>query len=200
MKLYYMPGTCAMASHIVVNELAIPATFAKVDRESRTTPDGENYYSVSPNGYVPALRLDDGQVLLENAAILPYVGDLKPDAGWMPQNGFSRYRALEWLGFANMELHGNYRPIFAGVDEPSKDIFRKRLTARYKVVDETLGKSSYLMGEKPMVADAYVYVVTRWAERVKLDLSSYRNVAAFQKRMAERPAVQTTIKEQGLPA
>ncbi len=180
MRLYFLPGSCAMASHIVLNEIGVPAEFVKVDRESRTTPDGENYYSVSPNGYVPALKLDDGNVLLENAAILPYIGDLKPEAGWMPQSGLERYRALEWLGYANMELHGNYRPFFAGVDDAAKEIFGKRLITRYKLVDETLAKSPYLTGEHPIVADAYVYVVTRWAERVKLDLGAHHNVAAFQ--------------------
>jgi glutathione S-transferase len=194
-----MPGTCAMASHIVLNELAAPAEFVLVDRATRTTADGENYYDVNPNGYVPALKLDDGNVLVENAAILPYIGDLKPEAGWMPQSGFERYRAIEWLGYVNMELHGNYRPFFAGVDETAWDIFRKRLTTRYKLVDETLAKTPFLTGETPIVADAYLYVVTRWADRVKLDLSPYHHVAAFQARMRERPAVQKSIKEQGLP-
>jgi glutathione S-transferase len=200
MKLYFLPGSCAMATHIVLNELGVPAEFVKVDRATRTTPDGENYYTVSPNGYVPALKLDDGNVLLENAAILPYVGDLKPEAGWMPQSGFARYRALEWLGYANMELHGNFRPFFAGVDEAAKEIFRKRLVTRYKRVDEALAKSPFLTGDRPIVADAYVHVVTRWASGQNVDLSSYGNVAAFQERMAGRPAVQKTIKEEGLPA
>src|SRR5689334_368241 len=164
MKLYYLPGSCAMAAHIVLNELGAPVEFVKVDRETRKAPDGEDYYSVNPNGYVPALRLDDGSVLLENAALLPFVGDLKPEAGWMPVNGRDRYRAMEWIGFVNTELHGSYRPLFAGVEGAARENFVKRLMSRYKTVNEALGRSPYLMGDRPTVADAYLYVVTRWAE------------------------------------
>lgn len=198
MKLYYLPGSCAMASHIVLNEIGAPATFARVDRETRTTEDGENYYDVNPRGYVPALKLDDGSVLLENAAILPYAGDLAPDAGWMPQAGVERYRALEWVGFVNSELHGSYRPFFLGLSE--KEPFLKRLMSRYGVVDETLGRAPFLMGDKPTVGDAYLYVVTRWAGRLQIDLSAFANVTAFMQRMGERPAVKKTIQEEGLPA
>src|SRR5690348_9945945 len=100
-----MPGSCAMASHIVLNELGVPAEFAKVVRDTRKTEDGEDYFTVNPNGYVPALRLDDGSVMKENAAILPYIGELKPEAGWMPAKGPDRYRTLEWLGYVNSEIH-----------------------------------------------------------------------------------------------
>jgi glutathione S-transferase len=200
MKLYYLPGSCAMATHIVLNEIQSGAEFIKVDRETRKTPDGEDYYSVNPNGYVPALRLDDGSVLLENTAILPYAGDLKPEAGLMPASGSDRLRALQWVGFVGSELHGNYRPLFAGAEGAVRENFVKRLLARYKTVDEALARSPYLMGPTPIVADAYLYVVTRWAERTKIDLSGFKNVAAFMARMKDRPAVQKTIREEGLPA
>ncbi len=200
MKLYYLAGSCAMAAHIVLNEIDAGAEFAKVDRETRKAPDGEDFYSVNPNGYVPALRLDDGSVLLENSAILPFIGDLKPEAGFMPKSGKDRYRALEWVGFVNSELHGSYRPLFAGAEGALRENFVKRLTTRYKTVDDALGKSPYLMGDKPIVADSYLYVVTRWADRMKLDLSAFKNLAAFMARMRERPAVQKTILEEGLPA
>jgi len=200
MKLYYLPGSCAMAAHIVLNEIGAPVEFIKVDRETRKTPDGESYYSVNPNGYVPALRLDDGTVMLENAAILPFLGDLKPEAGFMPRNGKDRYRAMEWIGFVISEVHASYRPLFLGAEGGMRENFVKRLTARYMTVDEALGKSPYLMGDGPMVADSYLYVATRWADRTKIDLSGYQNVAAFMSRMKERPAVQKTIQEEGLPA
>jgi glutathione S-transferase len=200
MKLYYLAGSCAMAAHIVLNEIDSGAEFVKVDRETRKTPDGEDYSSVNPNGYVPALRLDDGSVMLENAAILPYLGDLKPEAGFMPRNGKDRYRAMEWVGLVNCEVHGNYRPLFAGAEGALRENLVKRLAARYKTIDAALGRSPYLMGDTPMVADAYLYVVTRWAERTKVDLSAFANVAAFMARMGERPAVLKTVQEEGLPA
>jgi glutathione S-transferase len=200
MKLYYMPGSCAMATHIVINETAAPVEVAKVDRETRTAADGENYRDVNPLGYVPALKLDDGTVLLENAAILPYVGDLKPASGWMPQSGPDRYRALEWLGFVGTELHGSYRPLFAGLEGAARDYCLGRLRSRYGLLDGHLGKMPFLLGDRPSVADAYLYVVTRWPARLKIDLGPIANVSAFMERMRARPAVQKTIAEEGLPA
>lgn len=196
MKLYYMPGTCALAAHIVLNELEVPAEFVKVERDTRKTEDGEDYYSINPNGYVPALRLDDGSVLTENAAILPYIGDLKPASGFMPRPGMDRYRTVEWLGYVNSELHGCYKPLFMKLDPDG--VWLKRLSQRYKRVEEALGKHPFLMGDAPTIADAYLYVVTRWADRVKLDLSPFPNVQKFMQRMGERPAVQKSLKEQGL--
>lgn len=199
MKLYYMPGSCAMASHIVLNELALPAELAKVLRDTRKTEDGEDYFSVNPNGYVPALRLDDGSVLTENAAILPYIADLKPEAGWMPAKGADRYRTLEWFGYVNSELHANYKPLFMGLDA-IREHSEKRLKQRYKIVDEQLGKHPFLVGDRPTIADAYMFVVTSWAPRVKVDLGEYANLAVYMARMRDRPAVQKTLKEEGLAA
>ena len=196
MKLYYMPGTCALAAHIVLNELGVPAEFAKVARDTRKTEDGEDYYSVNPNGYVPALRLDDGSVLTENAAILPYIGDLKPESGFIPRPGMPRYRTVEWLGYVNSELHANYKPLFMNQDPDGT--WMKRLAQRYKRVEDALAKHPFLTSDQPTIADAYLYVVTRWAERVKLELSAFPNLQKFMQRMGERPAVKKSLQEQGL--
>jgi glutathione S-transferase len=197
MKLYYRPGACSMASHIVLNELGIPVQFANVLRDTKKTEDGEDYLTVNPNGYVPALRLDDGEVLTENAAILPYIAELKPGSGWMPEKGTGRYRVLEWLGYVNSELHASYKPLFMG-QEAIKDSALDRLRQRYKRVDQQLRKHAYLTGDQPTVADAYLFVITRWAGRVNLDLGEFGNLAAFMARMQERPAVQKTLQEEGL--
>ena len=197
MKLYYMPGACSMASHIVLNELGIPVQFAKVLRDSKRTEDGEDYLKVNPNGYVPVLRLDDGEVLTENAAILPYIGDRKPESGWMPERGMDRYRTLERLGYINSELHANYKPLFMG-QETIRDFVHDRLRQRYKAIDQQLSKHAYLIGDRPTVADAYLFVVTSWADRVSLDLGELSSLAAFMARMRERPAVQKTLAEEGL--
>jgi glutathione S-transferase len=197
MKLYYLPGACSMASHIVLNELGISVQFAKVLHDSKKTEDGEDYLGVNPNGYVPALRLDSGEVLTENAAILPYIGDLKPNSGWMPESGMDRYRVLGWLGFINSEIHANYKPLLMK-QEVVERFAQDRLKQRYKVADQQLGKHAYLIGGQPTVADAYLFVVTRWAGRVNLDLSEYEKLAAFMARVHERPAVQKTLSEEGL--
>jgi glutathione S-transferase len=197
LTLYYSPGACSMASHIVLNELGVPAQFAKVLRDTKRTEDGEDYLRVNPNGYVPALRLDSGEVLTENAAILPYLGDLKPASGWMPERGMDRYRVLGWLGFINSEIHANYKPLLMK-QEAVQSFAQDRLKQRYKVADQHLGEHAYLIADQPSVADAYLFVVTRWAGRVNLDLGEFGNLAAFMARMQERPAVQKTLQEEGL--
>ena len=136
-------------------------------------------------------------MLLENVAILAYVGDLKPDSGWAPQDGRARYELLQWLGYVNGELHGGYKPLFGDVEEAKAPAVEK-LLKRYATVDEALADTPYLMGEAPTVADAYLFVVTTWSDRLKLDLSKYANLTAFMQRMRERPAVKKTLQEEGL--
>lgn len=198
MKLYYLPGACSLAAHIVLNELAVPAQFVRVDRATRKAEDGTDYLTVNPNGYVPGLRLDDGQVLTENVAILSYLADLRPEAGLAPPSGFGRYRLLQWLSYVNSELHGAYKPFFGG-DEAAKEAAGQKLKQRYRLVEQALERP-FLLGEQPSVADFYLFVVTNWAGRVNLDLSEFTRLAAFMERMRARPAVQTSLREEGLSA
>jgi glutathione S-transferase len=202
MKLYYAPGTCALAPHIAAREAGIDLALEKVDLKAKKTASGRDYLAINPKGYVPALELDDGSILTEGPAILQYLADRKPDSGLAPANGtIERYRLQEMLGYINSELHKSYSPLFnpQTVEETRKERL-EYLRKRYTLIEHGLEGKKFLFGDTFTVADAYLYAVTRWAEGVKLDLSDFRNLTAFQQRVAERPAVQKALEEEGLSA
>jgi glutathione S-transferase len=202
MKLYYMLESCALAPQIVANEAGIPVQPVRVDFKTKTTAAGGDFFAINPKGYVPALALDDGEVLTENAAILQYLADLKPEAQLAPANGtLARVRLQEALNYIATEIHRGYSALFnpttpAQVREEASASLRKR----YVLLDKQLAGRTYLFGDEFTAADAYLFVVTRWAAIVKLDLSGYANLKAFQKAVAARSAVQAAMKAQGLMA
>jgi glutathione S-transferase len=200
MKLYYLPGACSLSPHIVANEAGIPLTLDKVDRATKVTASGENYLEVNPKGYVPAIRLDDGEVLTEGPVIVQYLADLKPESGLAPPNGtLARYRLQEILTYINSELHKTYSPLF---NPATPDETRTERTAylkrRYGYIESILDRQPYLMGERFGVADAYLFTVTNWGQRLQLDLSEFPALLAFQQRVAERPAVLAAMREEEL--
>ena len=200
MKLYYSPGACSLSPHIVAREIGLDVELEKVDTKSHTFNGGSDYYGVNPKGYVPALEIKAGEVLTEGPAIVQYLGDQKPQSGIVPSAGtLERYRLQEMLGYINSEIHKSYSPLFnPNVQPQTADERREYLKKRYRLLDEKLGKQDYLLGSKFSPADAYLFTVTRWAPFVKLDLSEFKNIAAFQERVAARPAVQQAMKEVGL--
>lgn len=200
MKLYYLPGACSLSPNIVAHEVGIPLTLEKVDAKTKITASGENFLDVNPKGYVPALRLNDGEVLTEGPAIVQYLADLKPETGLAPPHGtLARYRLQEILGYINSELHKSFSPLF---NPASSDDLKAERTAylkrRYTYIEGILGKQSYLLGEHFTVADAYLFTVTNWACVIKLDLSEFPALMAYQQRIAERPAVQDAMRAEGL--
>ncbi len=200
MKLYYSPGACSLAPHIVARESGTAIDLVKVDTATKKTADGGDFWAVNPKGYVPALVLDDGQVLTEGPVVSQYLADRKPESGLVPANGsLERYRVQETLGYINSEIHKTYSPLFnpKTSDEVRKDRL-EYLHKRYALVDEWLDGKSYLVGDRFSIADAYLFTVTNWANPVKLDLSAYPNLLAFQARVAARPAVQAALKAEGL--
>ena len=202
MKLYYIPESCALAPQIVANEAGIPVEPVRVEFKTKTTAAGDDFCAINPKGCVPALELDDGEVLTENAAILQYLPDLKPQARLAPANGtLARVRLQEALNYIATEIHRGYTPLFnpttpAQVREEASAALRKR----YALLDKQLAGRTHLFGDEFTTADAYLFVVTRWAAIVKLDLSDYANLQAFQKTVAARPAVKAAMKAQGLTA
>jgi glutathione S-transferase len=191
MKLYYSPGACSLSPHIVASELGIPLTLVKVDIAKKQLADGGDFWAITPKGYVPAVELDDGQVLTEGTAIIQYLADSKPEGKLAPAAGsFERVRLQETLGYINSELHKSYSPLFSPTTPAEVRAEREAyLGKRYALIEKQLEGKSYLFGEQFTVADAYLYTVTTWAAYVKLDLSSFPNLVAFQARVAERPAV-----------
>jgi glutathione S-transferase len=200
MKLYFSPGACSLSPHIVAQEVGIPLTLVKVDTASKKLADGGDYWAVNPKGYVPAVELDTGELLTEGPTIVQYLADRKPDAKLLPPAGtMERYRVQEMLGYINSEIHKTYSPLFRPTTTPELRKDREEyLRKRYGLIEKKLAKGPYLFGEQFTVADAYLFTVTNWANFVKLDLSEFPNLLAFQGRVAARPAVQAALVAEGL--
>jgi glutathione S-transferase len=200
MKLYYSPGACSLSPHIVAREAGIELQLVKVDGKAKRTEDGADFWAINPKGYVPALELDDGQLLTEGPAIVQYLADLKPASGLAPANGtLARYRLQETLGYINSELHKSYSPLFKpDTPEATRQERKAYLHKRYALLDAVLAKQPWLLGDQFTAADAYLFTVTRWARHVELDLSDFQAILAFQKRVAGRPAVQDAMDAEGL--
>jgi glutathione S-transferase len=159
---------------------------------AKTTASGEDYRAVNPMGSIPALRLDDGQVLTEGAAIVQYIADLKPEARLAPRPGtMERYRLAEHLNFISTEIHKAFAPLFWSKAPDVQNLFRGKLANAFKNVEEKrLAAGPYLMGADYSVADMYLYALTnRWPQLHQIDMTPYPKIAAHIARMAERPAV-----------
>ncbi len=201
MKLYYAPGACSLSPHIVAREGNLPVEMVKVlFAGGRTTETGENFYDINPMGYVPTLRLDNGEVLTEGVAIVQYLADQAPSANLVPQKGsMPYYRTLEWLTFISSELHKGFSPLFrSGISEAEKASVVERLAKRYDRLEKALSTGAYLLGDIFTVADAYCYTILRWTPRAGIDLSKYPNLSAYMKRIETRSSVQVALKEEGL--
>lgn len=199
MKLYFSPAACSMAPHIVARELGLAIETEKVDTKTKKTASGDDFYALNPKGYVPALKLDNGEVLTEGPVISQYLADQKPGNSLVPASGLARYRVLEMLGYINSELHKNLGALFnPAITEEAKAERIAYTKKRYELVEKQLAKGPYLFGETFTAADAYLFTVTGWAKFVNVDMSEFPNLLAFQKRVAGRPAVQETLKAEGL--
>jgi len=200
MKLFYSPGACSLSPHIVAQEAGIELGLQKVDLKTKAMATEGDFFAINPKGYVPALQLDNGEVLTEGPVIVQYLADQKPEKGLAPPAGtMARYHLQEWLGFINSELHKSYSPLFRP-DTPAETRADRQayLSKRYGVVEKQLAGRSYLLGDHFTAADAYLFTVTNWAGTVKFDLSPFPNIRAFQERVAARPAVKAAMKAEGL--
>ena len=203
MKLFYAPGACSLSPHIVAAEAGIDLELVKVNLGTKTVAAEGDYWAVNPKGSVPALELDNGEILTEGPAIVQYLADQKPEARLAPANGtLARYRLQEALNYITSEIHKSYSPLFNPKILPEVRAERvEYLRRRYALLDKQLTGRKYLLGDQFTVADAYLFVVTRWAKAAKVDLSDYANIQAFQNRVAARPAVQVALRaEELMPA
>jgi glutathione S-transferase len=200
MKLFFSPGACSLASHITLYEAGLPFTAEKVDMRTRKTGDGQDFAAINPKGYVPALRLDDGEYLSEGPAILQYIADRKPDAQLAPPAGtLPRYRLIEWLSFIATELHKGFGPLLRpGAAEDVKTAAVDKLGQRLAYTANHLASRQYLVGEHFTVADAYLYTILTWTRLVGIDLAAWPVLAAYRDRIQQRPAVQAARKAEGL--
>jgi len=195
MKLYFSPFACSLSPHIALQEAGLPYELVRVDMKSKTTEDGDDFLAINPKGYVPALLLDDGQLLTEGPAIVQYIADLNPAAALAPSQGtFARYRLQEWLNFISTELHKQFSPLFTPNPSPElKASTHAKIKARVALLEQALQDGPYLLGAQFSVADGYAFTVLNWARSVRLDLGQFPAVLAYRARIAERPAVKAAL-------
>ncbi|VVP09298.1 Glutathione S-transferase GST-6.0 [Pseudomonas fluorescens] len=208
MKLYYIPGSCSLSPHIVINELGLDVTLLKVDHREHTVDGDVDYYDVNPLGYVPILELTDGARLREGPAIVQYLADQKPEMGLAPPNGtLERYRLQEWLSFLTSEIHKGFIPLlFAGLAGKYVDTAKPRLEARYGWIDKQLADRQFLLGDTFTVADAYLFALTGWGQadwltsyyKADIHFDDLKNLQAWYGRVRQRPAVQKALQVEGL--
>ena len=201
MKLYYAPGTCSLSPHIVAREAGIALELIKVDIRStpHRTEDGTDYSQINPKGYVPALRLDDGELLTEGVAIVQYLADLSPGSGLAPPPGtLARIRLHEWLTFISSELHKMFSPWLFHPEhgELAQAAAKQIIARRLSYLDRHLARHPYLLGETFTVADAYCFAIVRWSKPEWLD--PLASVKAYQDRIASRPRVREALQAEGL--
>ena len=199
MILYYSPGACSQAPHILLHEIGLDHDAKRVDLRAKTLEDDSDYLEVNPKGAVPALQLDSGEVLTENAVILQFLGDRASWPEVLPLLGdFRRYRVLELVNFITTELHKRFSFLFnREASDEVKQFITRDLSKKLDWIDERLGAGPFLMGEDLTLPDPYLFVITGWTEKL-MGLDSWPNLRAFRERMLERPSVRHVLRFEGL--
>ena len=203
MKLYYSPGACSLAPHIVLREAGESVTLEKVDLREKKTETGTDFWAVNPKGYVPVLQLEDGAVLTEGAVIQQYIADRSPERRLAPPRGsLERVRLEELLVFISTELHKSFTPLFAATTpDNAKPAFVEKIGKHYDIIEKRLSDGRhYLMGEDFTIADAYLFVMTTWNRSSGIDISRWPKLSALAERVRKRPAVQAALQAEGLAA
>jgi len=202
MKLHYQPGACSMASHIILNELGVSFDLDKTDTVTCKTEAGEDFRKISPNGYVPALITDNGDIITETPAVLQYLADQSPGAGLAPPNGtMARTRLQEVLNFLSSELHTSFRPFFSGVelDDAARSKAEAGVGRCAAHIERSLADGrTFLLGDTFTVADAYAFVVLNWAGFVGISLDAHPKAQTYVARIAARPASIKAMVAEGL--
>ena len=200
MKLYYAPAACSLAPHIAAREAGLDLALEKVDLGTKKTESGRDYLSINPKGAVPALELDTGDVLTENAIVLQYLADKAPQSGLMVANGMARWHFLELVNFIATELHKGFGPLWHPTSAEGREAAIENLSKRFDILDRQLGDQPYLTGETFTIADAYAYAVLNWTKIHKIDMRRWPRLMAFLDRVAARPAVLRALAEEGTHA
>ena len=200
MKLYYSPGACSLSPHIALLEAGLPYDLVKVDLRAKKLENGDDYLKVNPKGQVPALGMDNGELLTEGPVIVQMIADKAAGKNLAPsRDSAERYKLQEWLNFITTELHKNFGPMFSPVlADDAKAFFKDRLMGKFKYLEGALAGRDYLMGKQFTVADGYLFTMLSWADRMKFDLSALPNLLAYKARVAARPKVQEALAKEGL--
>ena len=200
MKLYYSPGACSLSPHIALLEAGLPYDLVKVDLRAKKLENGDDYLKVNPKGQVPALGMDNGELLTEGPVIVQMIADKAAGKNLAPsRDSAERYKLQEWLNFITTELHKNFGPMFSPVlADDAKAFFKDRVMGKFKYLEGALAGRDYLMGKQFTVADGYLFTMLSWADRMKFDLSDMPNLLAYKARIAARPKVQEAMTKEGL--
>ena len=200
MQLYFSPGACSLASHITAREAGVNLELKRADTKTKKLEDGGDYYAINSKGAVPALKLDNGQVLTEGVAIMQYLADQKPESNLVPKAGtFERYRVQEWLNYITSEVHKGFSPLWNPTADPAvKTYALDGLKKKFDWLDKQLAGKKYLTGDTFTVADAYLFTVVNWVNFLGIDISKWSALKAFQERVAARPKVQEAMAAEGL--
>jgi len=200
MKLYYSPGACSLSPHIALLEAGLPYDLVKVDLRAKKVENGDDYLKVNPKGQVPALVMDNGELLTEGPVIVQVIADKAAGKNLAPsRDSTERYKLQEWLNYITGELHKNFGPMFSPVlADEAKAFFKDRVMGKFKYLEGVLADRDYLMGKQFTVADGYLFTMLTWADRMKFDLSAMPNLLAYKARIAARPKVQEALAKEGL--
>ena len=196
MKLYYAPGACSLADHIALIESGTTYELEKVDLKEKKTEHGDHYVKINPKGYVPALELDDGEILTENIAILSFIAE--QSGKLMLRDGFAQWRVLEMTAFISTELHKSFKPLFtpdSSADDQANA--KETLTKRFGYLDDRIGDQAFILGEDVTIADCYLFVMLMWA-REKAGLTLPSRLSAYYERLKARPGIARALHEEGL--
>ncbi len=206
MKLFYKSGACSLAPHIVMAELNMVYELEAVDLATKQSSTGD-FKKINPKGSVPALRMENGEILTEGAIISQYLADQKMDSGLIPKFGtLDRYRCLELMNFISTDIHKSFSPLF-GADRIMKNVegktemkifYIETLKSKIQIVSDKLGTNDFMMGKQFTIADAYLFTCLGWSKYVGLDLSQWSNITTYMNRVSERPAVMKAMKEEGM--
>jgi glutathione S-transferase len=201
MKLFYKPGACSLASHIVLHEVGVTFNLEEVDTDAGKTKSGQDYKKINPKGYVPALEINPGEVITEGASILQYIADQHPQSALAPKVGtIARARLHEYLNYTASELHKAFGPFFSSTaTKEDKQKAGVNAAKGFDYLNDLLGDGrTYLLGDNFSIADVYLFVVSNWSNFVGIDLKKWPNLASFVERVASRPAAQKAMKAEGL--
>ncbi|WP_162854571.1 glutathione transferase GstA [Sphingobium estronivorans] len=200
MQLYWYPGSCSLAPHIVLHAIGAEFDPVKVDLFTKTLENGESYLAINPHGALPALGMDNGEVLTEAAVILQYLADLKPEAELVaPAGSLERYRQQESLNYLASDIHKAFS-ILVNPTAPDdfKATIRSQLTDRLAQIDAGLQHEDYLCGGRFSIADCYLFVITNWSAYAAVDLSPFQALNRYRERIGSMAAVQAAMKAEGL--
>ena len=199
LKLYYSPGACSQAPHIILHETGLAHETERVDLRQKRTASGRDYREINPKGAVPALELQNGEVLTENAVVLQFLGDRSGLGQVLPPMGdFRRYRVLEWVNYITTEIHKSFGPLFKpDASDETKSFFKKQIGEKFDHVEKEIGDKAFLLGDHLTLPDAYLFVMLGWGEKM-IGLDRWPRLQAFRQRMLQRESVREVLEFEGL--